>query len=63
MSDKLWGGRFAKGTDALVEDFHSSISFDQRLYQQDIQGSIAHAAMLENRELFRKKMRQPSSKG
>ncbi len=46
MSDKLWGGRFAKGTDALVEDFHSSISFDQRLYQQDIQGSIAHAAML-----------------
>ncbi len=46
MSDKLWGGRFAKGTDALVEDFHSSISFDQRLYRQDIAGSIAHAAML-----------------
>lgn len=43
---KLWGGRFSKGTDALVEDFHSSISFDKRLYLQDIQGSIAHAAML-----------------
>ncbi|MEN3005377.1 argininosuccinate lyase [Dehalobacterium formicoaceticum] len=43
---KLWGGRFAKKTDYLVEDFHSSISFDQRLYRQDIQGSIAHARML-----------------
>ncbi|MEL7563383.1 MAG: argininosuccinate lyase [Dehalobacterium sp.] len=43
---KLWGGRFAKKTDRLVEDFHSSISFDQRLYQQDIMGSIAHARML-----------------
>ncbi|HVJ50681.1 argininosuccinate lyase [Desulfitobacterium sp.] len=43
---KLWGGRFEKTTDALVEDFHSSISFDQRLYKQDIQGSIAHARML-----------------
>ncbi len=43
---KLWGGRFQKSTDKLVEDFHSSISFDQRLYRQDIQGSIAHARML-----------------
>ncbi|MDR1322587.1 MAG: argininosuccinate lyase [Gracilibacteraceae bacterium] len=43
---KLWGGRFEKDTDALVEDFHSSISFDRRLYEQDIAGSIAHAAML-----------------
>lgn len=43
---KLWGGRFTKGTDKVVEDFHSSISFDQRLYRQDIRGSIAHAGML-----------------
>lgn len=43
---KLWGGRFQKTTDKLVEDFHSSISFDQRLYRHDIQGSIAHARML-----------------
>ena len=43
---KLWGGRFEKTTDALVEDFHSSIRFDQRLYKQDILGSIAHARML-----------------
>ena len=43
---KLWGGRFGKATDGLVDDFHSSISFDQRLYEQDINGSIAHATML-----------------
>ncbi|WP_366923215.1 argininosuccinate lyase [Metallumcola ferriviriculae] len=43
---KLWGGRFTKDTDSLVEDFHSSISFDKRLYRQDIRGSMAHARML-----------------
>jgi len=43
---KLWGGRFTKETDKLVEDFHSSISFDHKLYQYDIRGSIAHARML-----------------
>ncbi|MZP42001.1 argininosuccinate lyase [Heliobacterium gestii] len=46
VSKKLWGGRFQKGTDKVVEDFHSSISFDQRLYRQDIRGSMAHARML-----------------
>jgi len=43
---KLWGGRFQKETDHLVDDFHSSISFDRRLYKYDIKGSIAHARML-----------------
>lgn len=43
---KLWGGRFAKGTDIMVEEFTSSISFDQRMYREDIAGSIAHARML-----------------
>ena len=43
---KLWSGRFGKSTDQLVDDFHSSISFDQRLFEQDITGSIAHATML-----------------
>ena len=43
---KLWGGRFAKSTDHLMDDFHSSISFDQRMAEQDITGSIAHATML-----------------
>lgn len=46
MNMKLWGGRFGKATDGLVDDFHSSISFDQRLFEQDITGSIAHATML-----------------
>lgn len=43
---KLWGGRFTKETDKLVHDFNASISFDQRFFQQDIRGSIAHAKML-----------------
>ena len=43
---KLWGGRFEKGTSQDVDEFHSSIHFDYRLYRQDILGSIAHAAML-----------------
>jgi argininosuccinate lyase len=43
---KVWGGRFQKETDRLVEDFHSSVSFDRRLYRYDIKGSMAHARML-----------------
>ena len=43
---KLWAGRFEKATDSLVDDFHSSLPFDKRLYRHDIAGSIAHAAML-----------------
>lgn len=43
---KLWGGRFEKETSKEVDDFHSSIHFDYRLYKQDILGSIAHATML-----------------
>ena len=43
---KLWAGRFQKETDDKVNDFNSSISFDARLYRQDIAGSIAHATML-----------------
>ena len=40
---KLWGGRFTKETDQLVNNFNASISFDQKFYRQDIRGSIAHA--------------------
>ena len=43
---KLWGGRFTKETNELVNNFNASISFDQKFYKQDIQGSIAHAKML-----------------
>ena len=43
---KLWGGRFTKSTDSFTDHFHSSISFDSRMYKQDITGSVAHAKML-----------------
>ncbi|HEY1077885.1 MAG TPA: argininosuccinate lyase [Fontimonas sp.] len=45
-NQKLWGGRFAESTSALVEQFSESVSFDARLYRQDIAGSKAHARML-----------------
>ncbi len=43
---KIWGGRFQKGMDEMVEKFNASISFDARLYAQDIEGSMAHCQML-----------------
>ena len=43
---QLWGGRFTKQTDEAVKAFNDSISFDKRLYREDIEGSIAHAGML-----------------
>ena len=42
----MWAGRFSKALDKKADDFNSSISFDSRMYKQDIQGSIAHASML-----------------
>ncbi|EEG77386.1 argininosuccinate lyase [Dethiobacter alkaliphilus] len=49
---KLWGGRFAKETDALVEEFNASIPFDKRLYEEDIRGSMAHCRMLANQGII-----------
>jgi argininosuccinate lyase len=46
MSNKMWGGRFASGPDAIMEEINASIGFDQRLFRQDIAGSKAHATML-----------------
>lgn len=43
---KLWGGRFSKNTNELVDAFNASIDFDKRLYHEDIRGSMAHARML-----------------
>lgn len=43
---KLWGGRFTKETNQLVHNFNASLSFDQKFYKQDIDGSIAHVNML-----------------
>ncbi len=45
---KMWAGRTDGATDAIADDFNSSISFDSRMYRQDIKGSMAHAAMLSH---------------
>lgn len=55
MTDKLWGGRFSQPTDAFVEAFTASVTFDRRLYAADIQGSIAHARMLEATQVLTSK--------
>ena len=49
---KLWGGRFTKETNKLVENFNESLSFDHRFYKQDIRGSIAHVKMLEKQNIL-----------
>ncbi len=46
MNNRMWGGRFAAGPDAIMEEINASISFDKRLAAQDIAGSVAHAQML-----------------
>ncbi len=43
---QLWGGRFTKPTDELVYQFNASVRFDQRFFEDDIEGSIAHVVML-----------------
>lgn len=53
MSDKLWSGRFNLPIDKFVEEFNASISFDKRLYKQDIKGSIAHAKMLSRQAILK----------
>ncbi len=52
MELKLWGGRFTKQTDKLVHNFNASISFDQKFYKQDIDGSIAHVTMLAKQKIL-----------
>lgn len=49
---KLWGGRFTKETNQLVHHFNASISFDQKFYKQDIEGSIAHVTMLTKQKIL-----------
>ena len=49
---KLWEGRFTKNTNALLEKFNASITFDKRMYAEDIKGSIAHSKMLSKQEII-----------
>jgi argininosuccinate lyase len=51
-ANSMWGGRFASGPDAIMTAINASISFDQRLYAQDIAGSRAHAAMLAQQSII-----------
>src|SRR6478752_2557271 len=46
MTNKMWGGRFASGPDAIMEEINASIDFDRHLFPEDILASKAHAAML-----------------
>lgn len=60
---QLWGGRFTKETDKLVYQFNASISFDQRFFHQDIEGSIAHVVMLEKQGILTKQEKDDIVKG
>ncbi|WP_457581191.1 argininosuccinate lyase [Ensifer canadensis] len=51
-SNQMWGGRFASGPDAIMEEINASIGFDKKLYGQDIRGSIAHATMLAHQGII-----------
>jgi argininosuccinate lyase len=54
MTNKMWGGRFQAGPDAIMEEINASIGFDKRLFRQDIAGSKAHAAMLASQGIISK---------
>ena len=54
MTNKMWGGRFQSGPDAIMEEINASIGFDKRLFRQDIAGSKAHAAMLAKQGIISK---------
>lgn len=60
---KLWGGRFTKETDQLVQNFNESLSFDQKFYRQDIRGSIAHVKMLAKQGILSEKDRDDIIRG
>ena len=55
MSEAMWGGRFTKAEEKSAQDFNASISFDCRMYKEDIAGSLAHAAMLANHQIISQK--------
>ena len=67
MRDKrmaqLWGGRFTKETDKLVYNFNASLSFDSKLYKQDITGSMAHASMLAKQGIIEEQEKEEILKG
>jgi len=63
MSNRMWGGRFGGGPDDIMEEINASIGFDQRLFAQDIRGSLAHCAMLADNDIISKQDAAEISKG
>ncbi len=60
---QLWGGRFTKETDQKVYDFNASITYDRRMYRQDIEGSMAHATMLAKQGILTEEEKEAILKG
>ena len=60
---QLWGGRFTKETDQLVYNFNASVSFDQKFFRQDIEGSIVHTIMLAKQGILTKEEKDEILKG
>ena len=60
---QLWGGRFTKETDKLVYNFNASLSFDSKLYKQDITGSMAHASMLAKQGIIEEQEKEKILEG
>ena len=60
---QLWGGRFTKETDRLAYQFNASINFDKRFFAQDIEGSIAHAAMLKEQGILTEEEKEAITEG
>ena len=60
---QLWGGRFTKETDKLVYNFNASLSFDSKLYKQDITGSMAHASMLAKQGIIEEQEKEEILEG
>ncbi len=54
MKNEMWSGRFSEASNELLKEFNASLNIDRALYVEDIQGSIAHATMLENCGILKK---------
>lgn len=63
MSDMMWGGRFTKAEEKNALDFNASISYDCRMYREDIAGSIAHAKMLASHGIISKEDQEKITQG
>jgi argininosuccinate lyase len=63
MSNKMWGGRFASGPDAIMEEINASIGFDYKFASQDIRGSLAHVAMLAEKGIIEREAAAAITKG